>query len=267
MNSTKNNIERKAAGWAVAATLLFAALIVGVLYLFGLYRLTPPPPEYGMEVNLGYMDEGSGDMQAYDPAAEPAQAQQEQEVAQEEEVVTAQDEAPAIAKQTVKPKPQKKKDVVKEKPKEKAETREPEEPKINPMALYPGKRKGTENSSQGETSTPGDQGKPTGDANASGYSGSGGSGGISFSLNGRTLMSLKKPEYNSDEEGIVVVRIWVNKNGEVTRVSAGMKGTTTMDVNLLKAAERAALGSKFVAKDNAPDEQTGTITYRFVRGV
>ncbi|MDE6629828.1 MAG: hypothetical protein K2K11_00180, partial [Bacteroidales bacterium] len=35
-----------------------------------------------------------------------------------------------------------------------------------------------------------------------------------------------KPSYNSEEEGVVVVRIWVNPAGAVTRVQAGVKGTT-----------------------------------------
>ncbi|MDE5574232.1 MAG: energy transducer TonB, partial [Bacteroidales bacterium] len=62
------------------------------------------------------------------------------------------------------------------------------------------------------------------------------------------------------------VRIYVDRSGRVTRAVAGVKGSTTMDGNLWKTAEKAALQSKFVPKENAPDEQVGTITYRFVRG-
>lgn len=269
MNDLEHRNDRKAARWALLATVLFAALTVCALLWLGLYRLTPPPPEYGVEVNLGYSEDGMGNMQAFEPDASPTVPTEPEAVEAEEEVVQApSEEAPALPKKEkpqVKKKEQPRPETVQEqKPQEKVE--QPKEPEINPMALYPGKRKGTETSAQGETGKAGDQGKPNGDANAKGYTGSGGSGGISFSLNGRTLMSLVKPDYNSEEEGVVVVRIWVNKNGSVTRVEAGVKGTTTFDQNLWRTAERAAMQSKFVPKENAPDEQVGTITYRFVRG-
>lgn len=267
MNRIEANKDRKAVVPALLATLLFSVLTVGVLLLCGMYRPFPPPPEYGVEVNLGYMEEGSGDMQAYDPVDE-SQVVPDEPTAEpeEEEVVTVAEETPALPQKEKKPEPRKKPQPVADQkpPQEIKET--PKEPEINPMALYPGKRKGSEVSSEGQTGTPGDQGKPNGDVNAKGYTGSGGSGGISFSLNGRTLMTLVKPDYDSEEEGIVVVRIWVNKNGLVTRVSAGVKGTTTLDGNLWKTAERAAMQSKFVPKEDAPEEQVGTITYRFVRG-
>lgn len=267
MNNPREKKDRKAEGMALLSTLLFGGVVVAVLLLCGMYRPFPPPPEYGMEVNLGYMDEGSGDRQAYDPVAEPQTVPVEPVAEPEEdEVVTAAEEAPALPKKEKKPETRKKPQPVEtQKPQEEVKET-PKEPEINPMALYPGKRKGSEASSEGQTGKPGDQGKPTGDANAHGYTGSGGSGGISFSLNGRTLMSLVKPNYDSEEEGVVVVRIWVNKSGVVTRVQAGVKGTTTLDGTLWKMAEKAAIQSQFVPKDDAPDEQVGTITYRFVRG-
>ncbi|MCM1532516.1 MAG: hypothetical protein NC048_09390 [Bacteroides sp.] len=271
MNDFDQDNDRRARLWALLATFLFAVVSVCALLWLGLYRTYPPPPEYGIEVNLGYSEVGSGQMQAFEPDASPVEVPDEPEqVQEEEEVVTAvSEEAPALPKpEKVKPKPEPQKDLpkpaVQEQPEKKVE--QPKEPEINPMALYPGKRKGSETSAQGETGEPGDQGKPNGDVNAKGYTGSGGSGGISFSLNGRTLMSLVKPNYDSEEEGVVVVRIVVDRNGVVTEATAGLKGTTTMDGNLWKTAERAALQSKFVPKENAPDKQLGTITYRFVRG-
>ncbi len=250
---------------ALLATFLFVILSVCVLLFCGLYRPFPPPPEYGIEVNLGYAEVGSGEEQSMDPLADDIVAQHEENPAEDEPVVTAsEDETPVLTESkpaVVKPQPTVKPQ--EEKPKEKVK----EEPEINPMALYPGKRKGSNPSSQGDTRTPGDQGKPSGDINGKGYAGSGGSGGISFSLSGRTLMSLVKPNYDSEEEGIVVVRIWVNRSGAVTRVRAGVKGTTTLDENLWRTAEQAALRSSFVPKENAPEEQIGTISYRFVRGI
>jgi len=43
----------------------------------------------------------------------------------------------------------------------------------------------------------------------------------------------------------------------------GVKGSTTLDANLLAAAKRAALKAKFDKKPDAPAYQKGTITYYF----
>lgn len=265
MNRKNGNSDDRKAGYAaLSATVLFAVLVLCILLFCGLYRPFPPPPEYGVEVNLGYSDVGTGNRQAMDPMADPQVHVRENQVPEYDPVLSSRDdEAPALPQISDRVS-RKKSDSRKEKTPD-AEQRT-EEPALNPLALYPGKRKGKESSSQGETSLAGDQGKPEGDANAEGYSGNGGSGGISFSLNGRTLMSLVKPVYNSEEVGTVVVRIWVNRAGRVTRVVPGVKGTTTMDRNLWKTAEAAALQSRFVPKENAPEEQVGTISYRFVRG-
>lgn len=269
MSNSEERTQRKARLWAWTVSLLSAGLLFCVLYFCGMYRPFPPPPEYGMEVNLGYSDVGMGDRQEMNPMAEPIEPVEASEPDFEEETVLTQadEEAPALPKVTPKPKPQPTVKPVPNKPEAQEQVREEKrEPELNPLALYPGKRKGTDNSSQGETSQPGDQGKPTGDVNAKGYEGNGGSGGISFSLNGRTLTSLVKPSYNSEEEGVVVVRIWVNPAGAVTRAQAGVKGTTTFDQKLWRTAENAAKQSRFAPKDSAPSEQVGTISYRFVRG-
>jgi hypothetical protein len=100
------------------------------------------------------------------------------------------------------------------------------------------------------------------------YSGTGagtGGGGVLFSLSGRMAKSLATPEYNSPDQGTVVVRFWVNKDGVVIRAEAGQRGTTVNDRNLWKTAETAALKSSFNADNNAPEQQVGTITYRFIK--
>lgn len=75
--------------------------------------------------------------------------------------------------------------------------------------------------------------------------------------------SLPKPEYEVQIDGKIVVQIWVDQNGNVTDAMAGVPGTTINDTKLWKAAEKAALGSKFNASSTAPIKQTGTITYFF----
>jgi flagellar biosynthesis GTPase FlhF len=128
---------------------------------------------------------------------------------------------------------------------------------------------GTSNSqSQGATFPGGNQGVPTGDANAGTY-GPGGSGqgdqgtGISYSLSGRTANSLPKPRYPGNDEGLVVVKVTVDKYGTVTAAEPGARGTTIMDQSFWNEAKQAALKAKFNTDENAPAFQQGTISYRF----
>jgi TonB family protein len=130
--------------------------------------------------------------------------------------------------------------------------------------------KGTgDGKSQGQTFPGGNQGVPTGDPNSNNY-GPGGSGngsqgsGPSFSLSGRSATSLPKPNYPGDDEGIVVVKITVDKNGNVTAAEPGVRGTTIMNQKFWQEAKQAALKAKFNTAPNAEAYQQGTITYRFV---
>ncbi len=123
--------------------------------------------------------------------------------------------------------------------------------------------------SQGVTFPGGNQGVPTGDPNAGNY-GQGGSGsgnqgsGISFSLSGRSAISLPKPQYPGNDAGVVVVKVTVDKTGKVTSAEAGVRGTTIMDQKFWNEAKQAALKARFNVSESAPAFQQGTISYRFV---
>lgn len=133
---------------------------------------------------------------------------------------------------------------------------------------FGGSGKGTSDSkstSQGVTYGSGNQGSPGGTAGAEKYGPGGGIGnGISFSLDGRSALSLPKPYYPGNEEGKVAVRVTVDKNGVVTKAEPGVTGSNTTNPELLAAAKKAALQAKFNVKDDAPAFQVGTITYSFV---
>ena len=109
---------------------------------------------------------------------------------------------------------------------------------------------------------------PVGAVDATSHTGGpGGLGdeGILFSLEGRTPQSLPKPEYNYQVEGIVVVEVTVDLNGNVTTANPGVKGSTTLNEHLMAAAKKAALAAKFDRKPDAPAFQKGTITYNFIK--
>jgi flagellar biosynthesis GTPase FlhF len=123
--------------------------------------------------------------------------------------------------------------------------------------------------SQGATFPGGNQGVPTGSSGSGNY-GDGGSGngskgsGVSYNLSGRSANSLPKPKYPGDDEGLVVVKVTVDKFGNVTAAEPGTRGTTIMNQKFWDEAKQAALKAKFNTDENAPAFQQGTISYRFV---
>lgn len=264
MDSKKEKIK------GIIGTIIIHLLVLVVMIFFGLTAPFPPPGEEGVEVNLGYSDEGIGEIQQDQqaPVKEVSPPEPKTSTKAKDEIITQEtEEAPAIEKKvkTSEKEKNKTKKEVKETPKEETKV-EPEKPKVNPNALYTGKSdKTSEGSDEGETGQTGDQGNPFGSKDVKTHDGSGGAGnGISFSLGGRSAKHLPKPEYNSKEQGKIVVSIWVNKNGVVTKAMAGAKGTTISDLSLQKLTERAALKARFSADPNAAEIQKGTITYNFI---
>jgi TonB family protein len=242
---------------ATALTVIILGLLWILLLLFSLKRPYPPPAEYGVEVNLGSSLDGMGDIQP-DVSAEVSQAVSRPQSADDHFATQdhsdvalptspTQREPRPTPTQEVQPQP------------------EPQQPQINQAALFPPRRP-AEGGHEGTTGRSGDQGQPDGSRDGTAYSGTPGSGGgISFSLSGRQANNLVTPDYNSPDQGTVVVRIWVNANGAVIRAQAGERGTTVNDQNLWRTAEAAAMRSSFVADRNAPEQQVGTITYRFIK--
>ena len=87
----------------------------------------------------------------------------------------------------------------------------------------------------------------------------------SAKLQGRSVMgSLPSPvKDNIQKSGVVVVKIFVNRDGVVINAIAGEKGTTVTDKTLWDNAVAAARKARFNVSRNAPESQEGTITYVF----
>ena len=249
-----NSNEKKDKGIAAVGTIIVHALIMLVLFLMAFRTPLPLPGEEGVEVDLGMMDQGMGNIQPEKPAIPMASQPEQQPSQSKEEIVTQNDEeAPALEKpKTTKPK---------------QETKPVEKPKqtANPRAMYQGSNNPQSGGSEGITGQPGDQGKPNGLAGVRQYDGNGGHGnGTGYDLGGRGAKSLHRPNDDFNEEGIIVVDIWVDRAGKVTRAEIKQKGTTLINSDMRQKAVQAAKRSTFAADPDAPEEQHGTITYTFV---
>ena len=245
--------EKKDKGIAIGGTILVHALAVLILFLMAFRTPLPLPGEEGVEVDLGMMNQGMGNIQPEKPAVpQTASPQEKQEKSKEENLTQNDEEAPAIEKPKT------------HKPKEEKPVEQPK-PAVNQKALFKGGDTPQAGGSEGITGQPGDQGNPNGLAGIKQYEGNGGKGnGPGYSLGGRGAKSLHRPSDDFTEEGTVVVDIWVNRAGKVVRAEVATKGTTLINQTMREKAKQAALLSAFAPDPDAPEEQHGTITYNFV---
>lgn len=89
--------------------------------------------------------------------------------------------------------------------------------------------------------------------------------GSGYNLSGRGAKSIPMPAYDEEEQGKVVVTIYVDRDGNVLRAVPGAVGTTISTPSYWSKAKAAALKAKFSKNPDAPEEQKGTITYYFIR--
>ena len=246
--------------------------------MFGFSTPLPLPSEKGILINFGNVEDAAGSTELQ-KSLEEAEVQERQEESQPEsnqqtqpdarDIVTQdQQEAPVVEdkQETPEKKEQKQQPDPQPQKEQKQQEEQPEpEREVNKNALYPGKSTDESGKSEGETEGEGNQGRKSGSPFSDNHSNadSKGMGGVDFSLSGRNPESLPKPEYNYQVEGKVVVEITVDKYGNVTKAVAGVKGSTTLNDQLLRAAKKAALNAKFDRKPSAPAYQKGTITYYF----
>lgn len=85
-------------------------------------------------------------------------------------------------------------------------------------------------------------------------------------LEGRALSSsLFVPYDHGTYEGTIVVKISVDRYGQVIKATAGAEGTTFKDDEMWKEVVRCAKETHFNMDGDAPMAQSGTITYIFTR--
>lgn len=254
-------------------TIILHVLILLLLFYLGLSYLDPPP-ENGIAVNFGTMNEGSGNIQPREEIKSAPKKTSPEPTSQikselKEEVVTQDNEdAPVIKREEFKEE-KKETEVEKKIEKEIKKKPDPTPDKSTTDALSSlingPKRDGTIETGEGKDKKGGDKGNPTGDPDANSYYGTGKGldGDGNYLLGGRKALNKEKYLQDCNEAGTVVVSIEVDRNGEVINARAGVRGTTNNSPCLLEPAKRAALATRFNKDEKAPNKQIGKIIYRF----
>mgnify|MGYP001583196759 FL=1 len=260
----------------IALILLLLLFVVGPQYM-------DPPEEYGIAVNFGTTDFGSGNK----PLSEPRKAVEEEVVEESqpeetkveptestskaEDLVT-QESAESIAIKKQKEAEAKAKAEAERVERDKREAeekkrREEEEKKKKLDNLIGGVKNssGNDDGGEGRDDKGGNKGQLDGDPYAPSYfGGSGpGQGGIGYGLGGRGRPSKIIYKQDCNEYGLVVVKIEVNRQGKVTKAEPGIQGTTNTHPCLLEPAKKIAMSHKWPADSDAPSTQVGFVSINF----
>jgi outer membrane biosynthesis protein TonB len=286
---TKSEKSNRRKGLALSITLHVLAIVLASIYGFTIQ--IPPPEAGGIQVNLGIPDVGQGDENAppQPEQAEEAPAPEPEEVVEPEpepvrekprektnptkrETVKTEDPEAARLRKEEEQKKKKEADAARQRQEEEARRRAEEERKRQEEAarqkeledLVSGGLSGNKGKGKGNTGKPGNQGDPNGDPNASALEGiSTGSGMVGGGLGSRGILKRGPViQDNSQEEGVVMISLCVDKNGSVLgEPEFTQRGSTTADANLIRLAIRNAKQWKFQKGD--VDRQCGTIRYEF----
>ena len=289
-------IDKKDRLKGILGTLLFHGILLSVFIFFGFQN----PGQIaegggggggGMDVRLGDLED-NGQMDITPPTAYVSSTPVTDETKNDEEILTQNNDETSSINQVEKIKNIKNPNPVNVKTETtvKTETAKAEQT-VDPNLLFNPKKigqKGNPNGNPNSKNPDGGTGKGTGSGNGNGNGSGNGNGngsgngngngngngdgigdgngpGISYSLGNRQSKNIPKPLYNTGEQGKVVVAITVDRDGKVIKAIAGAQGSTTTDANLKKLATNAALKATFVANPKAPEEQFGTITYKFIK--
>lgn len=254
----KDKTKNKLCG--IAGTVLFHLLLFLMLFYFTFPRPEIPDEASGVLVQLGTIDEASGTFQPEMSGQNVADAIEAEipDEASEESITQDIEESVAV--------PDKKKEDKQQPEPEKKTQPKPEVDNRIKNQVANAFSKGNAGSNRGTSDRgSGAEGSPNGNSTTGAKHGSPGYG--DYDLGGRGLKGeLPVPQYDaSNDEGTIVVSIYVNAQGKVTQAAAtpsGSRGTAYANLTLRARAEAAARKAVFERKPGAVTER-GTITYYF----
>ncbi len=267
---------------------IHSAMFLILFFLMAWRAPDPPLPEFGVELNFGLDDQGSGDVQPETPVGQetvqesekldqPAEAQPEEvqpeiketvkETVPEKAIEQAVSDEPSPVVVKEEKKKEVKKEVIKEKPAETAPKviaeykKEDKKESTNADAS----KKGTTGSQGDDINKTGDKGSPEGKLDAKalyGTPGGGGGGdGLGLSMGGWAWASDPKiPELPDSDNGKVVFSIECDENGEITRIDTKERSLSARSEQILKDLIRE--NSLVRTSDTkAPPVSRGTIVF------
>jgi periplasmic protein TonB len=234
-------------------TSLSIHVAIAILFFFLVAWREPNPPLSlpGIEINLGFDDQGGGDVQPeetpgtetpseVEPTPESNLPQEEnKEVSVPEETIVSKTESPVVVKEE-------KKEQNVEKPKDKVAEVKPKEQKLEanvepiPATNTTDKKKGKNAPNQGDDpGKAGDKGNPEGKPDAKalyGKPGGGGGGdGIELDMSGWAWAEKPKiPDLPDNEDGRIEFEIVCDENGDITNIVTLQRGLSPRAEQLLK---------------------------------
>lgn len=247
---TLNNDRKK----AIAATILFHLLALLLFMFYGMTQPDPLPEQEGAMIELGWTESGSGETESevveeVQQVQEVTQTEPVQEVNEvvDEEVVTQEETSISAPSEPVKQEP------VKEEPK-------PSDALTDAMGSVFNNNSSDGGSQGDDDNSAGNQGNPDGAPDGHGVMGGTGN---SWNLSGRGYEGGAVVTEKPREEGRVVLKIWVGRDGKVSRTALDMRNSNTTSQHLVSLAKKAAMKAKFNADPSAAVEQQGTMTFVF----
>ncbi len=259
---------------------LHGALLLLFFFLLAWREPNPPIPEYGIELNFGIDNQGSGTIQEQVPVSPtpteetteeveqsaPTEAQEQKlEEQPTEEVVEEQSSPEAVeekpAEEIESP------DVIEEVAQENTKDTEKVTPVVTQPEVKQTETKVTENAggaNQGDDEKEvGDKGNPEGEVDERSLYGNpgGGGGGASLNMSGWTWDFIPTPDDQSDENGRIVFSITIDDNGEILSIRTLQK-TVTPAVERIYKAEVEKLTFSTTSDNSRPAATSqGTITF------
>ncbi|MHB8261837.1 MAG: energy transducer TonB [Bacteroidia bacterium] len=277
MISVSNKKDRAT---AALITLLITALLLLFFFLYKIITPNPPFPmaaDGGEELNFGIYNEGTGNIEG--PAIGDATSvvvekssstNAEDSDAKEDNYKTGE---AVVEKKQNHPKIKNNKTVITP-TKTKADIQKGEEDAAAKKLLnaYTNNKNKQQGGGDGNSGEAGNEGSPDGNPNTDGkggtannpnFKGNGnGQGGSGITLKGRKILIPPPKIIDQYDQGIVVVEITVDKQGNVIKAEPNGKGTNTPSSSLKSKARQAALQAKFSPSDKY-EEQKGTIVFKF----
>jgi periplasmic protein TonB len=254
------------------------AILLLILFFIIVWRAPNPPlPVYGVELNYGVDNEGSGDIQSTstantetneedskpgEPESQPTPPTETAKETQEEVVTTTQESIVESTKETIKtPVVEKVKEPVKE---VKEPTKEVKEVKETGNSGKDGtKDTKTGNNNGDDKDKVGDKGDPKGTIDGRslyGTPGGGGGGGASINMAGWQWDKIPKPKDESTESGRIVFQIKIDDSGEIISVIPIEKTVSNAIVKFYQTEVEKLTFTK-TAGDLTASTYTGTITF------